>query len=112
MKPILNAITTITRKAGRLIVQAQNDLGSINISKKSDGSIVTNVDVAVENFLVENIKKSGYDDYFITEESGEFGNKDSRFTWIIDPIDGTNNFVHGLPNCCISVGLKRTMNLY
>lgn len=111
MKPILNAITTITRKAGRLIVQGQNDLGSINISKKADGSIVTNVDVAVENFLVENIKKSGYDDYFITEEAGEFGNKESRFTWIIDPIDGTNNFVHGLPNCCISIGLKKDNEL-
>ncbi|AIT10068.1 inositol monophosphatase [Candidatus Francisella endociliophora] len=107
MKPILNTTTTIARKAGKLILQAQNDLGSIKVSKKADNTTVTNVDVAVENFIIDNIKKSGFNDYFITEEAGQFGNKDSRFTWIIDPIDGTNNFVHGLPHCCISIAIKK-----
>lgn len=107
MKPILNVVTTIARKAGKIILQAQNDPSTIKISKKPDNSVVSNVDVAVENFIIDNIKKSGFNDYFITEENGEFGNKDSRFTWIIDPIDGTNNFVHGLPHCCISIGVKK-----
>lgn len=84
MKPILNAVTTIARKAGKIILQAQNDPSTIQISQKSDNTTVSNVDVAVENFIIDNIKKSGFNDYFITEESGEFGNKDSRFTWIID----------------------------
>ncbi|MBY7735326.1 inositol monophosphatase family protein [Francisella philomiragia] len=107
MKPILNAVTTIARKAGKIILQAQNDPSTIQISQKSDNTTVSNIDVAVENFIIDNIKKSGFNDYFITEESGEFGNKDSRFTWIIDPIDGTNNFVHGLPHCCISIAAKK-----
>jgi len=107
MKPILNTTTTIARKAGKLILQAQNDLGSIKVSKKTDNTRVTNVDIAVENFIIDNIKKSGFNDYFITEENGSFGNEDSRFTWIIDPIDGTNNFIHGLPHCCISIAIKK-----
>lgn len=107
MKPILNTVTTIARKAGKIILQAQNDPSTIKISKKADNTTVSNVDIAVENFIIDNIKKSGFNDYFITEESGEFGNKDSRFTWIIDPIDGTNNFVHGLPHCCISIAVRK-----
>ena len=108
MKPILNVVTTIARKAGKIILQAHNDLDSINTIRKPDGTVVSNVDLAVESFIIENIKKSGFDnDFFITEESGEFGNPESRFTWIIDPIDGTNNFVHGLPHCCISIGIRK-----
>ena len=107
MKPIVNVVTTIARKAGKIILQAQNDMGSIKVSKKPNNTVVSNIDVAVENFIIDNIKKSGFDDYYITEEHGSFGNKDSRFTWIIDPIDGTNNFVHGLPHCCISIAVKK-----
>ena len=108
MKPILNVVTTIARKAGKIILQAHNDLDSISTTKKADGTLVSNIDLAVESFIVESIKKSGFkDDFFITEESGEFGNSESRFTWIIDPIDGTNNFVHGLPHCCISIGIRK-----
>jgi myo-inositol-1(or 4)-monophosphatase len=111
MKPILNVVTTIARKAGKIILQAHNDLGSIKTTRKPDNTIVSNVDLAVESFIVENIKKSGFDDYFITEENGKFGNRESRFTWIIDPIDGTNNFVHGLPHCCISIALRKESEL-
>ncbi|AJC48779.1 inositol monophosphatase [Allofrancisella guangzhouensis] len=107
MKPIVNAVTILARKAGKIILQAQNDLSSIKITKKSNNTFMSNIDVAVEDFLVDNIKKLGFDDYFITEEAGEFGNKESKFTWIIDPIDGTNNFIHGLPHCCISIALKK-----
>ncbi|QIV95820.1 myo-inositol-1(or 4)-monophosphatase [Allofrancisella inopinata] len=111
MKPIVNAITTTARKAGKIILQAQNDISSIKTSKKANNTIMSNIDIAVENFLVDSIKKLGFDDYFITEEAGEFGNKESRFSWIIDPIDGTNNFVHGLPHCCISIALKKDEEL-
>lgn len=108
MKPILNVVTTIARKAGKIILQAHNDLDSINTTRKADGTMVSSADLAVENFIIENIKKAGFDDdFFITEENGEFGNKESRFSWIIDPIDGTNNFIHGLPLCCISIAVKK-----
>ncbi|MDE4957457.1 inositol monophosphatase, partial [Francisella tularensis subsp. holarctica] len=80
-----------------MLLQAQNDLSSIKISQKLDNTTVSYIDIAVENFIIDNIKKSGFNDYFINEENGEFGNKVISFTWIIDPIDGTNNFVHGLP---------------
>ncbi|MDE4942993.1 inositol monophosphatase family protein, partial [Francisella tularensis] len=53
-----------------------------------------------------------FNDYFITEENGEFGNKDSRFTWIKYPIDGTNNFVHGLPHCCKSIAAKKDDDIF
>lgn len=107
MKPIVNIVTTAARKAGKIIVQAQANMGSVKVSRKEDNTLVSNIDVAVEELIIDSIRKAGFDDFFITEETGEFGNKDSRFTWIIDPIDGTNNFVHGLPQCCISIGLKK-----
>ena len=107
LSPKLNLLTTIVKKAGSFITEAHNNLQSLKITQKADKSFVSNVDVGVENYIVTAIKKAGFDDYFITEETGSFGNENSRFTWIIDPIDGTNNFIHGLPHCCISIALKK-----
>ena len=107
MNPIVNVVSTVARKAGKIIVQAHSDINSIRPILKSDNTYTTNIDLAVENMIIDGIKKTGFNDYFIAEEAGEFGNKDSRFTWIIDPIDGTNNFIHGLPHCCISVALRK-----
>ncbi|MDE4978533.1 inositol monophosphatase, partial [Francisella tularensis subsp. holarctica] len=76
-----NSVTTIDRKAGKIILKAKNDISSIKISQKLDNTSVSNIDIAVENFIIDNIEKSCFNDYFITEENGEFVNKDSRFTW-------------------------------
>ncbi|MDE4945208.1 inositol monophosphatase, partial [Francisella tularensis subsp. holarctica] len=65
MKPILKSVTTIARKAGKIILQSQNDLSSIKISQKLDKTTVSNIDIAVENFIIDNIKKSGFNDFFI-----------------------------------------------
>ena len=107
MNPIVNVVSTVVRKAGKIIVQSHSDMNSIRPILKDDNTYTTNIDIAVENMIIDGIKKTGFNDYFIAEESGEFGNKKSRITWIIDPIDGTNNFIHGLPHCCISVALKK-----
>jgi len=110
MHPMVKAVSTAVRKVSKLILRAQRD-GQMSVVKKENGSYVTNVDVAVEQMLIDELKKIGYKDYFITEESGSFGNKESKYTWIIDPIDGTNNFVHGIPHNCISVALKNGNNI-
>jgi len=98
----------ITKEAGVLIKEAINKSKSINV-KISDIDLVTETDTAVEKLLTCKLSEAFPSHKFIGEESVSEGakcNLTDEPTWIIDPIDGTMNFVHGNPNCCISVGLS------
>jgi len=98
----------ITKEAGKLVNEAINKSKSINV-KISEIDLVTETDTAVEKLLTCKLSEAFPSHKFIGEESVSEGAKCQLTddpTWIIDPVDGTMNFVHSNPNCCISVGLS------
>ncbi|MFZ9035678.1 MAG: inositol monophosphatase family protein [Francisellaceae bacterium] len=102
---MMNLAIKAARKAGRIMAKASENPANIQVEEKAKNNYVTNVDITVEKAILEIIQKAFPDHYFITEESGSFGNEDARHTWIIDPIDGTNNFIHGFPHHCVSIAM-------
>ncbi len=106
MKPMLRVASAAARKASDIITRAFRDIDLIKVEKKAPTDFVTAVDRAVESILIAEIKERFPDHKFIGEESGVSGNPDSNVEWIIDPIDGTTNFVRGIPQFAISIGCR------
>jgi myo-inositol-1(or 4)-monophosphatase len=98
-------LKTIILEAGRITLTHKARLSDIHIDRKSEKDLVTEADVAVENYLVEQIKAHYPDHAILGEESGSHDG--SEYRWVIDPIDGTTTFIHGLPFYSISVALQR-----
>lgn len=106
MHPILNIAVKAARSSSKIILQAMDRLYELNISEKSRNDFVTEVDKQTEADILEVIRKAYPEHSFIGEESGVTpGNPD--FQWIIDPLDGTTNFIHGLPHFAISIAFKQ-----
>lgn len=95
-------VEPIMKEVGSFIISRFN--GSLIIREKKEKSLVTDVDLLAEQLLIEQLRSLIPDASFIAEESGNSGS-DSEYAWVIDPIDGTTNFIHGLPYFCISVAL-------
>ena len=93
------------RRAGQIINRASLDLDLIEIRKKQQNDFVTEVDKAAEDAIIETLKTAYPDHAILAEESGESENE-SEFKWIIDPLDGTTNFIHGFPYYCVSIALE------
>ena len=98
-------------KASKILIRDFGELENLQVSVKGPRDFVTNSDKKVEKILVEELSKSKKRFSFITEESGVIKNTDKENTWIIDPIDGTTNFLHGIPHFAISVALKNKNEL-
>ena len=94
-------------KASKVIIRDFGELENLQVSKKGPKDIVTNTDKRVEKILIEELSKTKKNYSFITEESGKILNKNKNVFWIIDPIDGTTNFLHGVPHFAISVALQK-----
>jgi myo-inositol-1(or 4)-monophosphatase len=109
MHPMLNTAIKAARRAATVITRASFDIDRITISEKSHNNFVTDIDQAAEQAIVETLLKAYPDHAILGEESGPSGNlnDDSEYVWIIDPIDGTTNFLHGYPNYCISIALQQ-----
>lgn len=105
MHPMLTNAVKAARRAGNIITRASEDLGSLKIQTKTYNDFVTEVDRAAEQSIIEMLKDLYPHHGFLGEESGE-SNIESDFVWIIDPLDGTTNFLHGLPQYCISIALQ------
>ena len=103
---MINVAVKAARAAGAIINRAALDVESVRISQKLVNDFVTDVDHASEEIIIETLL-SAYPGHGIwAEESGQqHGAKDSEFVWIIDPLDGTTNFIHGLPVYCVSIAL-------
>jgi myo-inositol-1(or 4)-monophosphatase len=106
LHPMVNVAVKAARAAGSIINRAALDLEAVRISQKQVNDFVTDVDKAAEASIIETLL-SAYPDHGIwAEETGrEHGAKDSELVWIIDPLDGTTNFIHGLPVYCVSIAL-------
>ena len=93
-------------KASKVIIRDFGELENLQVSKKGPKDFVTKTDKRVEKILIEELSKSKKNFSFITEESGKILNKNKDVFWVIDPIDGTTNFLHGIPHFAISVALQ------
>lgn len=98
-------LKTIITEAGRIAMEHKGRLSEVRVDRKSDKDLVTEADVAVENYLVSRIKAVYPDHAIVGEETGTHAG--SKYRWIIDPIDGTTSFVHDQPFFSISVGLEK-----
>ncbi len=94
-------------KATKVIIRDFGELENLQVSKKGPKDFVTKTDKRVEKILIEELSKSKKNYSIISEETGIINNKNKNFFWIIDPIDGTTNFLHGIPHFAISVALKK-----
>ena len=93
-------------KASKIIIRDFGELENLQVKVKGPRDFVTNSDKKVEKILIEELSKSKKNYSFITEETGLIKKNDKENTWIIDPIDGTTNFLHGVPHFAISLALK------
>lgn len=97
MQPMVNIALRAARQAGEMIVKAADNLDSVKVDEKGRHDFVTEVDRRSEELIIEQIKKAYPDHRFLGEEGGRSGNDNSDFEWIIDPLDGTTNFVGEFP---------------
>ena len=95
-----------SEKASKVLIRDFGEIEKLQVSKKGPADFVTNSDLKVEKILIDELKKARPNYSFISEENGVENNKDTNNTWIIDPIDGTINFLHGIPHFAISMALK------
>ena len=98
------------RKASKTLIRDFGEIENLQVSLKGPGDFVTNCDKKVEKILIDELLKAKPSYSILSEEIGEINNDDS-FKWIIDPIDGTSNFLHGVPHFAISVGLEHNKEI-
>lgn len=106
MHPMLNIGVRAARNAGKLIAKAYEQLDTVETETKSANDYVTNVDKAAERVIIDTIRKSYPEHSIIAEESGISTGKEDDYQWIIDPLDGTTNFIKGIPHFAVSIALR------
>ncbi len=102
----LNIMIKATEKASKVLIRDFGEIEKLQVSKKGPSDFVTNSDLKAEKIIIDELKRARPNYSIISEENGIEKNKDENNTWIIDPIDGTINFLHGLPHFAISIALK------
>ena len=113
MHPMLNVAVRAARAAGRIITRASLDLEAVKVARKQRNDYVTEVDQAAEAAIIGALKQAYPDHAFLAEESGHTAGRsnvpplEAEHVWIIDPLDGTTNFIHGFPQYCVSIALMQ-----
>ena len=102
----LNIMIKASEKASKALIRDFGELEKLQVSAKGPSDFVTNADLKAEKIIVEELAKAKRDYSIVSEESVNEINNDKNNTWIIDPIDGTTNFLHGIPHFAISIALK------
>src|SRR3954466_7160211 len=105
--PALNVMVAAARKAGRPLIRDFNELENLQISMKGPADFVTSADKRTEKILIEELSKARPGYGFLGEEGGALTGADKTHRFVIDPIDGTTNFMHGIPHFAISIALER-----
>ena len=106
----INVLNKACRKAGKTLIRDFGEIEKLQVSLKGPGDFVTAADKKVEKILIEELSKARPTYSILSEEIGEIKN-DEEFKWIIDPIDGTANFLHGIPHFGISIGLEQNKKI-
>lgn len=106
--PLVNVMERAARKAGRRLVRDFGEVEQLQVSPKGPGDFVSAADLKSEDILREELGRARPDFGFLMEESGEIPGHDASQRWIVDPLDGTINFLHGIPRFCISIAVEQT----
>jgi len=109
MHPMLNIAIRAARKAGDIIARSCDKVDTLKITSKKDNDFVSEVDQRAEQAVIETLLKAYPDHSILAEESGD--HHGNEYQWIIDPLDGTTNFLHGFPQYAVSIALKRNNKL-
>ncbi len=107
LSPALNVMVSAARKAGRGLIRDFGEIENLQVSMKGPGDFVSTADKRTENQLLEELTRARPGYCFLLEEGGAVEGPDKSHRFIIDPIDGTTNFLHGIPHFAISIGLER-----
>ena len=105
ISPHINLMIKASEKASKVLIRDFGEVEKLQVSNKGPSDFVTNADIKVEKIIIDELKKAKPNYSILSEEKGTEKNKDKK-TWIIDPIDGTVNFLHGIPHFAISIALK------
>ena len=106
ISPNLNIMIKASEKASKILIRDFGEIENLQVSKKGPSDFVTNSDLKAEKIIIDDLKKARPNYSILSEEIGSENNKDDKNVWIIDPIDGTLNFLHGIPHFAISIALK------
>lgn len=104
---LINVMTGAARKAARGLLRDFGEVEQLQVSKKGPGDFVSAADHRVEKILVQELKKARPDYGFLLEEGGVIEGSDPTVQWVIDPLDGTTNFLHSIPHFAISIGIVK-----
>ena len=111
ISPNLNIMIKAAEKASKVLIRDFGELEKLQVSSKGPSDIVTNSEKKVEKIIIEELTKTRKNFSIIGEEIGELKNSDKENYWIIDPIDGTTNFLHGIPHFAISIALRNNQEI-
>jgi len=104
---VINVMAKAADKAARSLKRDFGEVSQLQVSQKGPGDFVTNADLKSERTLRDELQKARPNFGFLLEESGEIAGSDPDHRWIVDPLDGTTNFLHGLPHFAISIALEQ-----
>jgi myo-inositol-1(or 4)-monophosphatase len=111
LSPALNVMTAAARKAGRALIRDFGEIENLQVSLKGPADFVSTADERTERILVQELSKARPGYGFLVEETGVIEGPDKSHRFIIDPLDGTTNFLHGIPHFAISIALEREAQL-
>ncbi len=105
--PLITVMTGAARKAARAVSRDFGEVENLQVSQKGPADFVTRADRKAEKVIVEELKRARPKWGFHLEEGGEIAGTDGQHVWVVDPIDGTTNFIHGIPHFAVSIGVTR-----
>ena len=106
MEPMVNIALRAARKAGDLILRATKRIDLVRVDEKGRNDFVTDIDYSAEKEVIYHLRKAFPTHTIISEEAGVLKGEDNDYQWIIDPLDGTTNFIHGIPHFGVSIACK------
>jgi len=107
LSPALNVVVSAVQKAGKRLLRDFGEVEQLQVSMKGPGDFVSQADLRSEETLRAELGRARPNFAFLAEENGTSGDADWEWRWVIDPLDGTTNFLHGIPHWCISVGIEK-----
>ncbi len=110
LSPAMQVVTSAVRKAGRRLLRDFGEVENLQVSVKGPSDFVSSADLRAEQTLKEELSKARPAFGFLMEESGASGDDDWEWRWVVDPLDGTTNFLHGIPHWAISVGIEKRID--
>ncbi|WP_149539198.1 inositol monophosphatase family protein [Siccirubricoccus phaeus] len=110
LSPALNVVVAAVQKVGRRLLRDFGEVEQLQVSPKGPGDFVSQADLRAEESLRAELSRARPNFAFLMEESGSHGAEDWEWRWVVDPLDGTTNFLHGIPHWAISVGIEKRID--